>query len=149
MGKPSSFTFICCFLRRCLIRYKTLYLHAMGAAIPHLSRLAVSLPSILPFPASDIQTEVWTGTAELQDEIIPDDEDEDITLRTRGKSTMSVIIKIEGGDEEEEERPGKSSKKKKGKYTSESKKSGANQPRPEPLVFTENDLGSDDSEVAS
>ena len=84
-----------------MIRCKTLHLHAMGAAIPHLARLAVSLPSILPYDPSVIQTEVLTGTTEVQDEIIPDDEDEDISIRTRGKSTMSVTIKIEGGDDED------------------------------------------------
>ena len=83
----------------------------MGAAIPHLARLAVSLPSILPYAASDIQTEVFTGTVELQDEVIPEDEDEDISLRTRGKSTMSVTIKIEGGDNEDAGQAEKTSKK--------------------------------------
>ncbi|EJD05937.1 uncharacterized protein FOMMEDRAFT_69447, partial [Fomitiporia mediterranea MF3/22] len=108
------------YLRRCkdvVLKdgYKTLYLHAMGAAIPHLARLAVSLPSILPYSASDIQTAVFTGTVELQDEVIPEDEDEDISLRTRGKSTMSVIIKIEGGDNEDVGQAEKTSKKQKGK----------------------------------
>ena len=69
----------------------------MGAAIPHLMQLSVSLPSILPHPPEDIHTEVITGTVEVQDELIPDDEDEDISFRARGKSTLSVVIKIGDG----------------------------------------------------
>lgn len=72
----------------------------MGAAIPHLLQLSVSLPSILPHPAEDIHTEVLTGTVEVQDELIPEDEDEDISYRTRGKSTLSVIVKIGDGVDE-------------------------------------------------
>lgn len=34
---------------------------------------------------------------ELHDELIPEDEDEDISMRTRGKSTMSVTIIIGDG----------------------------------------------------
>lgn len=71
----------------------------MGAAIPHLLTLSVSLPAILPFPKDDIQLEVRTGTIEVLDEVIPDDEDEDISVRTRGKGGVSVILKVrEGAD---------------------------------------------------
>ena len=80
--------------------YNTLHLSAMGAAIPHLMQLALSLPSILPFPQDEIHTEVLTGTVEVQDELIPDDEDEDISYRTRGKSTVSVVIKVGDGSDE-------------------------------------------------
>ena len=83
-----------------LCRYKTLHLSAMGAAIPHLSTLAVSLPSILPFAADEIHTEILTGSVEVQDEVIPEDEDEDISYQTRGKSTLSVLITIGDGDDE-------------------------------------------------
>ncbi|KAF8520183.1 hypothetical protein BU17DRAFT_47030 [Hysterangium stoloniferum] len=78
--------------------YDTLHLHAMGAAIPHLLTLAVSLPSILPFPKEDVKTEVRTGTIEVVDEIIPDDEDEDISTRTRGKGGVSIILKVNKGE---------------------------------------------------
>ncbi|THH31885.1 hypothetical protein EUX98_g2322 [Antrodiella citrinella] len=93
------------YLRRCkdvMMKdgYKTLHLNAMGAAIPHLLQLSVSLPSILPHPLEDIHTEVLTGTVEVQDEIIPEDEDEDISYRTRGKSTLSIVIKIGDGVDE-------------------------------------------------
>ncbi|TFY83101.1 hypothetical protein EWM64_g906 [Hericium alpestre] len=93
------------YLRRCkdiVLKdgYKTLHLSAMGAAIPHLSTLAVSIPLILPFPADEIHTEVLTGTVEVQDELIPEDEDEDISYRTRGKSTLSIVIKIGDGVDE-------------------------------------------------
>ena len=81
-------------------RYKTLHLSAMGAAIPHLLQLSVALPPILPFSPDEIHTEVLTGTVEVQDEVIPDDEDEDVSYQTRGKSTLSVVIKIGDGKDE-------------------------------------------------
>lgn len=96
----SSFFYITvvCRVETHACRYKTLHLYALGAAIPHLSRLAISLPLILPFPPDEVHTEIYTGTAELKDEVIPDDEDEDISIQTRGKSTMSVIIRIGDGN---------------------------------------------------
>jgi ribonuclease P/MRP protein subunit RPP20 len=69
----------------------------MGAAIPHLLTLSVSLPAILPFARDDIQLEVRTGSIEVLDEVIPDDEDEDISVRTREKGSVSVILKIQDG----------------------------------------------------
>ncbi|KZS98863.1 hypothetical protein SISNIDRAFT_480463 [Sistotremastrum niveocremeum HHB9708] len=74
--------------------YKVLQLYAMGAAIPHLTMLAVSLPLILPFPADEIHTDITTESVELQDEVLPADEDEDITIRKRSKSALRVIIRI-------------------------------------------------------
>ncbi|KXN82628.1 Ribonuclease P protein subunit p20 [Leucoagaricus sp. SymC.cos] len=95
------------YMRRCknLIMndgYKILHLHAAGAAIPLLMQLSCALPSILPFPKDEIHTEISTGTVEVQDEIIPDDEDEDITYRTRGKSTLYVVIRIGDGQSEKD-----------------------------------------------
>ncbi|KAI0692207.1 hypothetical protein BC835DRAFT_80240 [Cytidiella melzeri] len=103
------------YLRRCkdvILNdgHKTLHLNAMGAAIPHMLQLALSLPEILPYPPEEIQMEVLTGTVELQDEVIPDDEDEDISIRTRGKSTLSVVIMI-GDGVDEGPRSGKGKKK--------------------------------------
>jgi ribonuclease P/MRP protein subunit RPP20 len=80
--------------------YKSLHLTALGAAIPHLCTLVTSLPEVLPFPAGDIRTEVLTGTVDVQDELLPDDEDEDITYRTRAKSSLSVVIIIGDGVDE-------------------------------------------------
>ncbi|THH21100.1 hypothetical protein EW146_g404 [Bondarzewia mesenterica] len=93
------------YLRRCkeiVLKdgYKTLHLNAMGAAIPHLMTLVVSLPSILPYAADEIHTDVLTGTVEVQDELIPNEEDEDISYRTREKSSVSVLIKIGDGVDE-------------------------------------------------
>ncbi|EIW60887.1 uncharacterized protein TRAVEDRAFT_119300 [Trametes versicolor FP-101664 SS1] len=93
------------YLRRCkdvFLKdgYKTLHLSAMGAAIPHLMQLALSLPPILPFPQDEIHTEILTGTVEVQDELVPEDEDEDISYRTRGKSSVSIVIKIGDGVDE-------------------------------------------------
>ncbi|KAJ7168376.1 hypothetical protein C8R43DRAFT_984165 [Mycena crocata] len=91
------------YLRRCknaIINdgYKTLHLSAMGAAIPHLLQLSVALPPILPFGADEIHSHITTGTVEVNDEIVPDDEDEDITYRKRGKSTLLIVIKIGDGE---------------------------------------------------
>ena len=77
--------------------YRSLHLNAMGAAIPHLMLLTTSLPSVLPFDSGEIRTQVLTGTVDVQDELIPDDEDEDISYRTRGKSTLSVVMTIGDG----------------------------------------------------
>lgn len=79
-------------------RYKTLHFSALGAAIPLLLQLVVALPPILPFAADEIHTEVTTGTVEVQDEVIPDDEDEDVSYETRGKSSLKVIFKIGDGE---------------------------------------------------
>jgi hypothetical protein len=54
----------------------------------------VSVPAILPYPEDVIKIEVKTGTVELVDEIIPEDEDEDISTNTREKSSMSVVIHV-------------------------------------------------------
>lgn len=95
----------------------------MGAAIPHLLQLALSLPDILPYAPEEIQTEVLTGTVELHDEVIPDDEDEDIYIRTRGKSSLQAIVKIGDGVDEgsrtgkgrqKQTKPGEGSKGKRG-----------------------------------
>jgi ribonuclease P/MRP protein subunit RPP20 len=96
-----------------LYSHKTLHLNAMGAAIPHMLQLALSLPEILPYSEDDIRTEVLTGSVEVQDEVIPEDEDQDISIRTRGKSTLSVVITI-GDGVDEGPRSGKGKKKPKG-----------------------------------
>lgn len=62
--------------------------------------LAVSLSAVLPYAADEIHIETLTGTVEVQDELIPDDEDEDISYRTRGKSSVSVVITIGDGVDE-------------------------------------------------
>ncbi|EMD34380.1 hypothetical protein CERSUDRAFT_97640 [Gelatoporia subvermispora B] len=96
------------YLRRCkdvVMKdgYKTLHLSALGAAIPHLVRLAVSIPATLPFGADELRTEYFTGTVHVQDELVPEDEDEDIEYRSRGKSSLLVVITI--GDGVDETRP--------------------------------------------
>ncbi|KAI9446779.1 hypothetical protein H4582DRAFT_2108355 [Lactarius indigo] len=72
------------YLRRCkdvVLKdgYKSLHLSALGAAIPHL---------------------FLTGTVDVQDELVPDDEDEDISYRTRAKSSLSVTVIIGDGVDE-------------------------------------------------
>ncbi|KAG7453003.1 uncharacterized protein BT62DRAFT_41093 [Guyanagaster necrorhizus] len=92
------------YMRRCkdlALRdgYKTLHLSAMGAAIPHLVKLALALPPILPF---EVRTEYTTGTVEVHDEV-DGGEDGDVAYETRGKSTLMVVMsfepaKVKGGD---------------------------------------------------
>ncbi|EGN96266.1 hypothetical protein SERLA73DRAFT_112473 [Serpula lacrymans var. lacrymans S7.3] len=94
------------YLRRCknvFLKdgYKTLHMSAMGAAIPHLALLTLSLPPILPFPPDEVHTSITTGSVEVHDEVIPEDEDEDIDYQTRTKSTLNVVIKIGDGDEQQ------------------------------------------------
>ena len=80
--------------------YRVLHLHALGAAIPHLVRLSMSLPDILPFSKDDVHTEVTTGTLEVRDEVLPDDEDQDISLQSRSKSTLTVVMTFGDGLDE-------------------------------------------------
>jgi hypothetical protein len=80
----------------------------MGAAIPHLLTLAASIPAALPFAPDEINTEVLTGTVEVVDEIISDDDEQDASFKVRGKSTISVVIRI--GDGIDHDRPSKNLK---------------------------------------
>lgn len=77
----------------------------MGAAIPICLTLAASLPNILPHSPSQIKTEMITGTVQVCDEVIPDDDNEDISYANRSKSTISVTLII--GDGVDETRPAK------------------------------------------
>ncbi|KDN49297.1 hypothetical protein RSAG8_01999, partial [Rhizoctonia solani AG-8 WAC10335] len=90
------------YLRRCksLILddgYSTLHLYALGAAIPHLLLLVTSLPECLPYGPQDIRNEITTGTTTCVDEIHPQDEEEDIEMRARNKSSLHVNIIINSG----------------------------------------------------
>jgi hypothetical protein len=77
----------------------------MGAAIPICLTLAASLPDILPFGLNEIRTETVTGTAQVRDEVIPEDDGEDISYADRSKSTVSVTLVV--GDGVDEKRPTK------------------------------------------
>jgi hypothetical protein len=116
----------------------------MGAAIPHLATLSVSLPAILPFAPEEIHTEILTGSVEVQDEIIPEDEDEDISYQTRSKSTLRVVIKIGDGDDEAPANFGKNGKGQGGAKTKRLRRRKNNKARddekkegPEQIVFQE------------
>ncbi|KAF9228693.1 hypothetical protein BS17DRAFT_772367 [Gyrodon lividus] len=101
-------TKLAAYLRRCKALlvddgFKELRLSAMGAAIPHLALLAVSLPPILPWTQDDVKVEVFTGSAEVHDEILSESGSEEgegleEEFRTRVKSTMHVIIRIGEGE---------------------------------------------------
>ncbi|CAE6524806.1 unnamed protein product [Rhizoctonia solani] len=85
------------YLRRCksLILddgYNNLHLYALGAAIPHLLLLVTSLPECLPYGPQDIRNEITTGTTTCVDEIHPQDEEEDIEIKARNKSSLHVKI---------------------------------------------------------
>ena len=77
----------------------------MGAAIPICLTLAASLPDILPSGSSKIKTEISTGTVQVRDEVIPENDDEDISYANRSKSTVSVTMTL--GDGVDETRPTK------------------------------------------
>ncbi|KAH9915767.1 uncharacterized protein BXZ73DRAFT_53021 [Epithele typhae] len=140
------------YLRRCKDVFlkdghKTLHLSAMGAAIPHLMQLALSLPEILPYPRDEVHTEVLTGTVELQDELIPVDDDEDMSYRTRSKSTVSVVIKIGDGVDEPVAGAARGSGRKKNTGRGKSAPSGGGRQKgnkqaisTEPIIFREDEM---------
>lgn len=70
----------------------------MGAAVPQLLQLVCALPPILPFPQDEIKWEVMTGTTEVNDELHPEDENEDITYEARQKSTLAITFRIGDGE---------------------------------------------------
>jgi len=78
-------------------KHKYLLLYALGAAIPHLMLLATSLPLILPFPRDEVHIDSRTDTVDCTEELVPEDEEEDISYRTKGRSAISVLVRI--GDE--------------------------------------------------
>ncbi|KAG1791143.1 uncharacterized protein BJ212DRAFT_1245287, partial [Suillus subaureus] len=94
-------TKLAAYLRRCkaLILedgFKEIRLSAMGAAIPHLSLLAISLPQIVP---GELSVEVQTGSVEVFDQMLEESEDEDgggndEEFKTRVKSTMNIVIHV-------------------------------------------------------
>ncbi|KAG1819706.1 uncharacterized protein BJ212DRAFT_1240326, partial [Suillus subaureus] len=78
--------------------FKEIRLSAMGAAIPHLSLLAISLPQIVP---GELSVEVQTGSVEVFDQMLEESEDEDgggndEEFKTRVKSTMNIVIHVGG-----------------------------------------------------
>ena len=110
-----------CFLQRDSssqnpLSYKTLHLNAMGAAIPHLVKLSVALPPILPFDPSEITTQIITGTCDVHDEIIPEEDEEeggeDSGHQTRSKSTLMIVLRIGDGERDLVRPLGKNSGKK-------------------------------------
>lgn len=72
----------------------------MGAAIPICLTLVESLPDILPHGSDRFRTEISTGTVQVRDEIIPEDDDEDMSYAIRSKSTVTVIFVVEDGANE-------------------------------------------------
>ncbi|KAH9484068.1 hypothetical protein JR316_0003548 [Psilocybe cubensis] len=60
-------------------------------------QLLCALPPILPYPQDEINVEIITGTVEVQDEVIPEDDDDDLTYQTRGKSVLRAVFKIGDG----------------------------------------------------
>lgn len=119
----------------------------MGAAVPLLLQLTCALPSILPFSRDEIHTEVTTGTTQVQDELLPEDNDDDITYQTRGKSTLRIVFKIGDGIYEGDKTGsrkyagGKGGGKAHGPSRNEGKKgkakAGTSDDRPSEVVFEE------------
>ncbi|KAF8610721.1 hypothetical protein BDV93DRAFT_484159 [Ceratobasidium sp. AG-I] len=92
------------YLRRCKslvlddgYAFKTIHLYALGAAIPQLLLLVTSLPECLPYGPEEIRNEITTGTTICVDEIHPEDEEEDVELKPRNKSSLEVKIIIGDG----------------------------------------------------
>lgn len=85
----------------------------MGAAVPLLLQITASLPHVLPYDRSKITVEVKTGSARVNDELVPADEEEDISLRTREKATLNVVVRIDGGDPDDPPVAGKKRRKSK------------------------------------
>ncbi|KAG1865267.1 hypothetical protein F4604DRAFT_995936 [Suillus subluteus] len=131
-------TKLAAYLRRCkaLILedgFKEIRLSAMGAAIPHLSLLAISLPQIVP---GELSVEVQTGSVEVFDQMLEGSENEDSgdndeEFRTRVKSTMNVVIHVGGSGE-----PKLISNPAKGSAT-DSGQSDGNIQQPEQIVLQE------------
>ncbi|KAN0075378.1 hypothetical protein V8E55_011401 [Tylopilus felleus] len=101
-------TKLAAYLRRCKALvvddgFKELRLSAMGAAIPHLALLAVSLPPLLPWAEDEVHMDVLTGSVEVHDEMLSESgsEVEDgpkEEFRTRVKSTMNIIVRVGRGE---------------------------------------------------
>ncbi|KAF9646827.1 hypothetical protein BDM02DRAFT_2874357 [Thelephora ganbajun] len=135
---------IAAYLRRCkdvivTDGYKSLHLSAMGAAVPICLTLAASLPNILQLGPNEIKTEILTGTVQVRDEIIPEDDDEDISYTDRNKSTVTVTLVV--GDGVDGMRPAK--RHPLGELKRQKKK---NQKRKAEVVLSEPDQ--DDMDVA-
>lgn len=100
-------------------RYKTLYITAVSAAIPHMLLLATSFPEILPYHKDDIKIDYRTGTVLSMDEIEPDSDDDTFgELVERKNSSLSATITI--GDGLREVTGDKTGKGKKGRRGSQS-----------------------------
>lgn len=105
----------------------------MGAAIPHLALLAVSLPQIVP---GELSIEVQTGSVDVVDQMLEGSEDEDSggndeEFKTRVKSTMNVVIRVEGsGDPKVISNPAKGS-------VTDSSQNGEDVPQPEQVILQE------------
>ncbi|GAA93504.1 uncharacterized protein L969DRAFT_51873 [Mixia osmundae IAM 14324] len=96
--RKSSFAF---YLRKGVTSFRdegvvVVQLHALGAAIPMALSLALAIPDALPCGSAGLETQIKTGSIELQDEIIPPDdrEDLDIQTQTRTKSTVEVTMRL-------------------------------------------------------
>lgn len=59
-----------------------------------MTLLVASLPLILPFPRDQIRVDSRTYTVDCTQEIIPEDEDEDISYEIKGRSALGVLIRV-------------------------------------------------------
>lgn len=66
----------------------------MGAAIPHAAMLATSLPAILPYDRRELKTTITTGTVNVVDDVLPLDEDDEGSMKTRAKASVEIIIRL-------------------------------------------------------
>jgi len=73
---------------------RTLQIHALGAALPLGLSLSLAIPDALPGGQDSVIITVKTDSVEIQDEIVPDDDMEDLDYQTRTKSSIEVSISL-------------------------------------------------------
>ena len=56
--------------------------------------LATSLPAILPYDLSEVKTSITTGSVNVIDEVVPEDEDDEGGTQTRTKGSVDITITI-------------------------------------------------------
>jgi hypothetical protein len=96
-------------------RATSIELHAVGAAIPRCLSLALAIADALPCGQAGVDTTIRTGSVQVGDEVVPDDDDEvnsntylplcpltvgmlrqdvDISYQIRVKSTVSAVLTL-------------------------------------------------------
>jgi hypothetical protein len=75
-------------------RATSIELHAVGAAIPRCLSLALAIADALPCGQAGVDTCVQTGSVEVGDEVVPDDDDE-VTFATSVLRSTAPLTNID------------------------------------------------------